>query len=373
MSSSTNESNGPKWTLGKRNNTYYLSAKPAEPVRRSAQCFTPDDQEHNESSSFQLGAGEYQLEKLISTSRATTYTTKIGDESYAVKLGGSPDSVMTAFLLHNLIFDTFNKFWLDACPDLSDEDEDEDDDDDNDDGIIPPAFLTEACSMIAVLNNSTGKNNIPAGYMMECIPPLPADHAQALVSKFISPSVAEDPNLSRLRLQVHMSELSPENQDQNTNLLFRPVYFDELWHEGEELNFAWAMSMGVTLAILHWGCGVDARGVKFLLAPGPMDCCSTIQLWITSFDDVAPFELGPTTVQSLVDAVISNPAWPRPDFGQSIMELVWECFYNNYLRVSHKIMLQEGMNPRVADEFIFELALAWRLRPAPGRAQTHTP
>ncbi|KAF5008611.1 hypothetical protein FDECE_5119 [Fusarium decemcellulare] len=345
-------------TLGERDSTYYLSTKPAEPVRRSAECFTPDAQEHSESSSFQLGAGEYQLEKLTSTSRATIYTAEIGNESYAVKLGGSPDSIVTEFLLHELIFDTFGKFWQEACPYMPD-------------GEIPPIFMTMANGVIG-MHNSAGQVR-PAGYIMECIPPFPADHAQALMSRFISPSVVEDPNLSRLRLQVHMSELSPENQGQNTNLLFRPVYFDELWHEAEDLNFSWAMSMGVTLAILHWGCGIDARGVKFLLAPGSMDS-SRIELWITSFDHVQPFELGPTTVQSLVDAVISNPAWPRPNFGPSIMELAWECFYNSYLAASQEVMLLEGMDDvRVADEFIYELASAWALRPSPGRARTHNP
>ncbi|KAM5346338.1 hypothetical protein ACJ41O_009343 [Fusarium nematophilum] len=179
----------------------------------------------------------------------------------------------------------------------------------------------------------------------------------------------QDPVLSNVRLNVRLGELSPPDEDMSSEFLSRPAYLDQLILEAPGMIFEWVTAMGVTLALLHWGCNLDAQGVDIMLAPRK----SKMRMWLVGFGHCKPFGRGAQgIVETLVKAVIDNPAWPRPESApnfasnigahESVVE-IWSIFREGYLKASGEIL--PCFEPSIEElglpiRFITALESAWQ-------------
>ncbi|SPJ85101.1 uncharacterized protein FTOL_10965 [Fusarium torulosum] len=153
----------------------------------------------------------------------------------------------------------------------------------------------------------------PAGFMMEYIPPVLADHVRALANSHVAPSIRKsvknDPNVENVRFQMRLGEDIPPDEALNAKLLSRPVYLDQLRCQNRNNVRNWIDQMGASLAILHWACKLDGVGVEFHLAPKPKR--KNPVLWMTHFGDCQTLE-GEDETTAMAEAFFKNQAWPRP-------------------------------------------------------------
>ncbi|KAL5087743.1 hypothetical protein Trisim1_007606 [Trichoderma cf. simile WF8] len=185
-------------------------------------------------------------------------------------------------------------------------------------------------------------NGFPAdasGYFMEYIRPLNEHHTKYLIKRYLT-RTAQGQALSTCQskhflAKVYLGDTKPLSDPWNTDMHDRPAYLDHLLAERVEVSYL-AASMGATLAILHWSCGVDARGVEFVLG---RDTRGHVQFWLIDFAECATFPKTPeAVVTQLVDAVMENePFWPRFINIQALRKL-WACFRDAYLEMSDFIM-----------------------------------
>ncbi|OBS23365.1 hypothetical protein FPOA_03914 [Fusarium poae] len=152
------------------------------------------------------------------------------------------------------------------------------------------------------------------GYPVIPIKPLRPEHIRALVNMFCDPSIREsmlnNPDLyERTRLYVHFGELSPPGSAKSTELC-RPVYFDQILKEMRHDMYMRAVSMGVSLAIVHCTCGYDGAGIKFQL--GLDRRRPNVMMWMTNFGQCKTFKGSENIELTLALAIAKNPTWPRP-------------------------------------------------------------
>ncbi|KAF4979113.1 hypothetical protein FZEAL_4603 [Fusarium zealandicum] len=366
-----------RYALGQRDGMYYISIKPAEPARLPSwsvadllgplegSCFADRVNKcllWSPMPKPDTDAKEYQLTKLVSTLRAKIYTTQFGSRTYVAKLGNNPNpnDVANELQCHEQVYERMRELWGRATPDLWDP--------------TPRRISIPSPHSKIVIRTRSGLTSVFGGFTMDYIPPLHPHHARGLVHIWISPGlqdlVLKNPNMSQVRLEIRMGELSPYGEPKSTRVVSRPAYINQLWHEAGESVFEWANTMGVTLAILHWGCNLDARGVKFLLGTKR----DSVHLWMTGFDDCEHFDKATCTSQSLVSAMIGNPAWPRPVFGVSVdpendpdgvVASTWDAFSKSYLVASKSLLSGEDQasgNTRHPSLFLCKLESTWRLR-----------
>ncbi|KAH6607377.1 hypothetical protein Trco_003690 [Trichoderma cornu-damae] len=178
-----------------------------------------------------------------------------------------------------------------------------------------------------------------SGFFMEYIRPLNKHHAKYLIRRYLARS-AQGKAISTCQskhflAKVYLGDTKPLTDPWNTDMQDRPAYLDHLLAERVEVSYL-AASMGATLAILHWSCGVDARGVEFVLGS---DTWGHVQFWMIDFADCAAFPKTPEAVLTqLVDAVMANePFWPR-FIKIKAMRGLWKFFSDAYLQVSDLVM-----------------------------------
>ncbi|PTB45293.1 uncharacterized protein TrAFT101_000752 [Trichoderma asperellum] len=200
-----------------------------------------------------------------------------------------------------------------------------------------PNISSSPCS--ETLKHLNGFPTDASGYFMEYIRPLNEHHTKYLIKRYLTRS-AQCQALStgqskHFLAKVYLGDTKPLSDPWNTNMHDRPAYLDHLLAERVEVSYL-AASMGATLAILHWSCGVDARGVEFVLG---RDARGHVQFWLIDFADCAAFPKTPEAVTTqLVDAVMDNePFWPRFINIQALREL-WAHFRDAYLAISDFIM-----------------------------------
>lgn len=206
-------------------------------------------------------------------------------------------------------------------------------------GIYPD--ITSS-SVSDIFQHVEGFPKTSGGYMMEYIHPLSEHHTKYLVRRHLTKSV-QDRAVRSLKnghfiAKVYLGDIKPLSDRWNANLHGRAAYVDHLSSERVEVR-ALAATMGATLAILHWSCGVDGRGVEFVLG---RDNRGIVQLWLIDFADCKRFLLSPDGVTTqLVGAVMDNePFWPRDMNIQGVGDL-WGYFRNAYMEVSGYIMRNE--------------------------------
>ncbi|KAF4961114.1 hypothetical protein FSARC_10268 [Fusarium sarcochroum] len=365
-----------EYALGKRNDIgYYINTKPAEPVRRPrfsiADILGHVKYNYRVDLSRPFGgpseawiprcrskAEEHRLTKLIPNTDSNIYTTQIGSRTYAVKLGDNPKRMANELQIQVHVYGNIGHFW-DVATEKTPED-------------VPRPYVSRPESQI-VMRRRFGWGTVSAGFMMEYIPPLHIHTTKALMNIFLDPILRKllhhEPDLANVRLHVRMGKMAPEHEARSAKLLSRPVYFDQLCRGAKDDMDTWVSMMGATLAILHWACNIDARGVQFRLAPKKG---SDIMLWITNFGDCRPFEPTALAITSLAHALIVNSTWPRPlfvfaldpesDTGKAVRQQ-WSRFNNVYLAASDSILRE--VKPKVAGLglpalFINKVKLAWR-------------
>ncbi|CAJ0547631.1 Ff.00g043850.m01.CDS01 [Fusarium sp. VM40] len=178
---------------------------------------------------------------------------------------------------------------------------------------------------------------LPAGLVMEHIPPVLPDHARALVNSYIAPSVRnsvkDDPNMENVRFLVRFGEQLPPYEALNTNLLSRPVYLDQLKRQNRHDVKNWIDGMGASLAILHWVCRFDGAGVEFHLAPKPNR--KNPRLWMTHFGDCDTIK-GPDDTTAMAKAFCNNPAWPQPQsISKECSDKMWRWREDTFKRFKY--------------------------------------
>ncbi|KAM5382527.1 hypothetical protein ACJZ2D_002531 [Fusarium nematophilum] len=362
--------------LGRRNGVYYISTQPAEPVHHGflssayagnakpcALAGQLNDLGLDSTPEYQPATGEYQLKPLLHNAGASVYSTRIGCREYVVKLDNDAlngtDRCLRQVNARRIVLEG----WSVATSKLGERG-------------LRPILIPDAVSRITSRTLSGGmdvREGDPAGYIMECIPPLKLKHAQALAGLYLDPNLADcvrqDPVLSNVRLNVRLGELSPPDEDMSSEFLSRPAYLDQLILEAPGMIFEWVTAMGVTLALLHWGCNLDAQGVDIMLAPRK----SKMRMWLVGFGHCKPFGRGAQgIVETLVKAVIDNPAWPRPESApnfasnigahESVVE-IWSIFREGYLKASGEIL--PCFEPSIEElglpiRFITALESAWQ-------------
>ncbi|KAM0351865.1 hypothetical protein ACHAPU_002378 [Fusarium lateritium] len=205
----------------------------------------------------------------------------------------------------------------------------------------------------ALVYRSCDSGSAITGFVMEYIPPIYADHARALASRFLDPKIREyvksDPDLKQVRFLVQFGVFAPVDEPKDSRLSSRPVYLNQLWHEDPWFLGFCAKQMGATLAILHWACRLDAAGVKFHVSqtrrrPG---------LWLTNFGDCKPLKTEDDTT-AMAEACYNNLTWPRPECAYhyeedsgayECIEMPWTWFAHAYVSTSNAILVQHRGGP----------------------------
>ncbi|KAI8721753.1 hypothetical protein NCS52_00317700 [Fusarium sp. LHS14.1] len=358
-----------KYALGKRGDTYYISTKPAEPVRRSDICILGEAEcSHFTKKTRRAESESEETEHILSCFWVTYRTaihlsqTKIKYKTYTVSLYKSSRLLKAEIQNHVKVYTAVQELWIQLkakgwtrCPRI---------------GVARPAAKIFA-------RGRAGIGNVPVGFMTRAIPALNPQHCMPLAKAFldltIRRGVMNDPWISEVRLRVRMGEMSPPNDHLNPQLLFRPVYFNQLRLEaGKRAVLRWAVGMGVVLATLHWGCDLDGEGVNFILG-----CSKNSRpcLWATDFGDCKPMKPRGWKSRKCLGAIMDNPTWPRPAFAPNFMPdgdpneamgiaRAWKSFVDGYRHTGRVILykqdrLSELESPR---RFVDKLESAWRKR-----------
>lgn len=185
-----------------------------------------------------------------------------------------------------------------------------------------------------------------AAYTMEYIRPLHLHHVKYLVKRHLSQPIQrlalEDIGASSFLPEVCLGDLSPLPDRWQPKLHQRAVYADQL--EQERVNvLSVAEIMGVSLAVMHWGCHIDGAGVKFVLG---CDRKGRIHMWLTRFGECRTVTSVRENVSTqLVDAVMHNSAcWPRW-INLSKYRRLWSCFRQGYIRMALLLHDEEDSAP----------------------------
>ncbi|KAF4451455.1 hypothetical protein F53441_5547 [Fusarium austroafricanum] len=286
---------------------------------------------------------EYQLTSLPPNTGSNMYTIQVGCRTRAVKLSNCSDCIKTEVRNHRSIQAGIRIHWYTATqafrktktkiyPGPCDPES----------GTAKTLCGTKHVSLptICVPNFEAeileqGAETVTKGIVTRFIRPLNGAHARALVNTFLDPSIREaalnDPDLNNVRLRVFLGEVAPPDDAKSPRLLSRPVYLDQIIHEAGECIKQWAQQMGAALAVIHWCCHLDAKGIKFYLGTG---CRNRPKLWMTNFGGCQP-PVSDTSqaAYDLAEIISDNPAFPRCPFPSTTKDTKDQ--YNHKLKIYH--------------------------------------
>ncbi|KND86959.1 hypothetical protein TOPH_08408 [Tolypocladium ophioglossoides CBS 100239] len=321
----------------------------------------------------------YALEPLVDTARAQVYTTTVGTKTHVIKLTGSATALLNEYDVQNEVFRAMHHLWRlsrGARP-----------------TGMPPSerrpVVPKATYLVSSKADETGKLGLVMDYML----PLRDPYRSFLARKYLHPdalaSIMAQPGWETLTLLLHMGETRPEFDELSIRVRDRPVYLDPIFAElGPKGVRNRASSMGATLAVLHWGCQLDAKGVKFQVG---LTSKSHFAVWLYDFGDCANFDPAAEDLATRLAEVASpSPFWPRPasahGFGREdevpeYITVAWRAFAKTYLGTSMAVAQFLGPSgwmpqlPRknggrlvVFTEFIQAFKKSWRLASAGTRA-----
>ncbi|KAJ4139794.1 hypothetical protein NW768_001138 [Fusarium equiseti] len=184
------------------------------------------------------------------------------------------------------------------------------------------------------------------GFGQERFQNLHPHHIRALVRTFCCPSIRDtmlnNPKLHDLTIWVQFGLMSPPDEAVNTDM-DRFAYLDQVWQAAPSRIARWAKMMGASLAIIHWKCNLNARGVNFKVA---RILRHFVGLVLTNVKRVQPFDPEGLCAQSLALQIVNNPTWPRPVSAfppqqtqvTELIAFVWESFSDAYLSASKKLL-----------------------------------
>jgi hypothetical protein len=233
---------------------------------------------------------------------------------------------------------------------------------------------------LMILPPATARLDNFCGLLTEFTAPLGEVYRRHLVRHHLGPQMlsylSQRPDWKDLTIHPYMGVMQsmPSKFDPKyRNLGAMPGYFNALCHEAPKKIICWGLTMGRTLAALHWLCGLDAAGVEFYFAQGRY---SSAQLCLAQFRHCRSFDSSIGAVDTrLVPAVSSSPSWPRPKTAPSfrdiydragIVTLTWNHFCAAYKAASETILTNKGAGRAVRALpaiFISRLETFWAQHP----------
>lgn len=317
----------------------------------------------------------YGLAPLVATAGAQVYTTTVGARTHAVKVAGSATALLHEYDTQNEVYLAMRRLWRLSRGTRR--------------AGMPASehrpVIPKATYLVSSKADETGR----LGFVMDYMLPLRDPYRSFLARKYLHPdalaAIVEQPGWETLSLLPHMGETRPELDELSIRVRDRPVYLDTIFAElGARGVKSLASSMGATLAVLHWGCQSDAKGVKFQFGRTSR---SHFAVWMYGFGDCANFSPGAGDLaMRLAKVACQSPFWPRPasahgfggeDEAPEYITLAWRAFAKTYLRTSRAIAeymepfgwmpelsLMNGGRLVIFTEVIQALKESWRLVPA---------
>ncbi|KAK4207902.1 zinc finger protein-domain-containing protein [Rhypophila decipiens] len=203
----------------------------------------------------------------------------------------------------------------------------------------------------------------------EHIPPLSKPIREALIDLYCAPakqaSVRADPANQDCLLRVYLGRRRPRDENgqpkvvANFGLRNYNLHLDQMLELGLDVHL-FAQMMGAALADIHWGAGVDAFDVEFVLGGRRTvglyaNTDGAADLWLLDFNLCSRFNLDELLgdqhdglVEQLVHAFFANdPYYPRPRTqGEKGCEegdiSLWQVFANAYLDRADEILRSEN-------------------------------
>ncbi|KPM37948.1 hypothetical protein AK830_g8649 [Neonectria ditissima] len=304
---------------------------------------------------------EFGLKQIATTKKSRVFTAAISNKTFAVKLCEKPYSATKELTMHTHVHNKIKALWPEVRQYIGHP-------------RLPRPRVPRPAAAVSQ-RRLLGTTSAVDGLMMEYIEPLHHQQRRSLIKKYLDPrlydTTLELPGFSEMRLDVHLGEMSSSSNRQMGRLQNRPAYFDQLWTECFDCIPSWAGMMGAALAVLHWDCGLDGRGVKFQLGLFQ----SRSQIWMADFGDCALIQRTPAFVESsLVEAIMENPAWPRPATAPSlsgipdpddVLPRTWETFRRIYLSTSMYLLFRGSahvVDVNLPSQFICKMEAIWASR-----------
>jgi len=143
------------------------------------------------------------------------------------------------------------------------------------------------------------------------------------------------PDDEHFLIKVFMGDTKPLSYGSTADFHNFAAYTDHLYSERVS-HQAISVTMANALAILHWRCGIDVAGVKFVFG---RDIRGDIQLWLMDFGGCKTFQLSPADIRTqLVNAILTNePYWPKY-IDLPGMRVAWKSFKTAYHRMSNMLL-----------------------------------
>lgn len=180
-----------------------------------------------------------------------------------------------------------------------------------------------------------------SAYSMEYIRAISVPYTKYLLQKHLEPASFQSTwpimRSKGMRLKAYLGATKPSDYKFTDAIHDPPAYLDDMFAEKADVDRL-AASTGAGLAILHWICGLDARGVKLILGN---DRSSRLNIWLVNFERCQLFIPTADGLESqLVDAICDNePFWPRHADGNGLGN-VWLSFAQAYLDVSKRLVME---------------------------------
>lgn len=283
---------------------------------------------------------------IILSPRVHSYTVSPLVHSYIVKLG---DDIHQHYHVHLRIHEAFNGWWKCVASHLGERQCNKQ--------RRPQAIRHEKKKLsffkwpaiLFKIHDLEDQDRL-VGFGQETFQNLHPHHIHALVRTFchqvITDTMLNNPKLNDLTLRVRFGSIAPPDENLNTDLN-RFAYFDQIWRAAPSRMSRWPRMMGATLAILHWKCNLDARGVNFKIG---RILRHFVGLILENPKHVQSFDPESFCAQSLALQIVSNPTWPRPvsvllpEQGQdiAIFYRAWESFSDAYLSASERLLWEHG-------------------------------
>lgn len=232
---------------------------------------------------------------------------------------------------------------------------------------VPQVQIPECRRYIGSNNEKWWNKNVhmfPSGFVpcnlikSERIPSFSERIKNRLVSNFCPPELAEsyvmtkkadEHCLIRPYLYRNRPQKAPEEPDKQTfSLKNFPLHKDQMKElgikDGDMQRYAGIM--GETLAVIHWVCELDGRGIEFVLAPAPhreicrMDYVYNVLgkhcMWILDFDQCQSITIDMEGVCRAIDAFWWNhPYMPHPAKDSPL----WKAFRKQYLKLAMDVSI----------------------------------
>jgi hypothetical protein len=210
-------------------------------------------------------------------------------------------------------------------------------------------------------------HQFPPGYsackalISERIPKVPRSISDKIVDLFCAGNAAltdfvkNNPDDDACLIRPYLGRRRRHGQNGKSKSRFQrfslrnvPLHIDQM--EVLDLDVKlYAETMAEALALMHWGAGIDANDVEFVLAPPgeqhapssnfQSDYLGTHRMWIVDFDCCRPIQMDTGGVEQACAAFWKNdPFYPRPGTGEAADEELWAVFKDKFLESSRSVI-----------------------------------